>query len=248
MAAKMKPAVTVFQTQKQYLRDAIFDAASQAESPEEFRTLLMAKYGIEVKERRGRFSYLHQDRSRYITGRALGSDYDKDYLERVIKDKAKEKEQPAKGNEELADIHNQAKATQAAPAQPSAARDTAKEYDPSYDYHADPVAILYVRSHLRLVVDLQTNIKAQQSAAYARKVKLSNLKEMARTVVYIQEHGYDTVGDLQMHRQKIAEKGLRSRNTGTDGCKDQSNQRTDSFHRTILRYPADPERFPKGSV
>jgi hypothetical protein len=36
-----------------------------------------------------------------------------------------------------------------------------------YDYHADPIAILYVRSHLRLVVDLQTNIKAQQSAAYA---------------------------------------------------------------------------------
>ena len=29
---------------------------------------------------------------------------------------------------------------------------------------------------------------------------------MARTVVYIQENGYDTVGDLQMHRQKIAGK------------------------------------------
>ena len=86
-------------------------------------------------------------------------------------------------------------------AQPSAARNAAKEYDPSYDYHVDPVAILFVRSHLRLVVDLQTNIKAQQRAAYARKVKLSNLKEMARTVVYIQEHGYDTVDDLQKHRQ-----------------------------------------------
>ena len=147
--------------------------------------LLKAKYGIEVKKRRGRFSYLHPDRSRYITGRALGSDYEKDYLERVIKDKTKEKEQPGKINKELTDILNQAKSTQAAFAQPSAARDTAKEYDPSYDYHADLLAILYVRSHIRLVVDLQTNIKAQQSAAYARKVKLSNLKEMARTVVYI---------------------------------------------------------------
>ena len=91
-------------------------------------------------------------------------------------------------------------------AQPSAARNAAKEYDPSYDYHADPVAILFVRSHLRLVVDLQTNIKAQQRAAYARKVKLSNLKEMARTVVYIQEHVYDTVDDLQKHRQQISGK------------------------------------------
>ena len=208
VAAKMKPRTTVFQTQKQYLRDAISDAVSQAESPEEFRTLLMAKYGIEVKEQRGRFSYLHPERSRYITGRALGSDYEKDYLEQVIKDKAKEKEQPGKRNEEFTDIHNQAKAAPAAPVQPSAASDPAKEYDPSYDYHADPVAILYVRSHLRLVVDLQTNIKAQQSAAYARKVKLSNLKEMARTVVYIQEHRYNTVGDLQKSRQQISEKRL----------------------------------------
>ena len=109
VAAKMKPRTTVFQTQKQYLRDAISDAASQAESPEEFLDLLKAKYGIEVKERRGRFSYLHPDRNRYITGRALGSDYEKDYLERVLKDKAKKKEQPSKRNEELADIHNQAR-------------------------------------------------------------------------------------------------------------------------------------------
>ena len=29
---------------------------------------------------------------------------------------------------------------------------------------------------------------------------------MARTVVYIQEHGYDTVGDLQLHRQQISGK------------------------------------------
>ena len=81
-----------------------------------------------------------------------------------------------------------------------------KDYDPAYDYHADPVAILYVRSHLRLVVDLQTNIKAQQSAAYARKVKISNLKEMARTVVYVQEHGYDTREDLLHYQTEISGK------------------------------------------
>ena len=62
----------------------------------------------------------------------------------------------------------------------------------------DPIAILCVRSHLRLVVDLQTNIKAQQSAAYARKMKLSNLKEMARTVVYIQEHGTGSVSGISL--------------------------------------------------
>ena len=48
--------------------------------------------------------------------------------------------------------------------------------------------------------------KHSKVLAYARKVKLSNLKEMARTVVYIQEHGYDSVGDLQKHRQQISGK------------------------------------------
>ena len=124
-----------------------------------------------MKESRGRFSYLHPERSKYITSRALGSDYEKEHIEEMMK---------------------------------SAIRQ--KDYDPLYDYHADPDAILYVRSNLRLVVDLQTNIKAQQDAAYARKVKLSNLKEMARTVVYVQEHGYDTREDLLQYQQGVSEK------------------------------------------
>ena len=45
-----------------------------------------------------------------------------------------------------------------------------------------------------------------QSAAYARKVKLSNLKEMARTVVYVQEHGYDTREDLLHFQKAVSEK------------------------------------------
>ncbi len=50
------------------------------------------------------------------------------------------------------------------------------------DYHADPIAILFIRSDLRLVVDLQNCIKAQQSRAYAQKSKISNLQQMAKTV------------------------------------------------------------------
>ena len=175
IAAKMKPRTTVFQTQKQYLRDAITDISARAKNPEEFRKLLKEKYGIEVRDKRGRYSYLHPERSKYITGRALGSDFEKEHIEQIIRENAKGED------------HKQA-------------------YDPSYDYHADPVAILYVRSHLRLVVDLQNNIKAQRSAAYARKVKISNLKEMARTVVYIQEHGYDSTEDLQKHHSQISGK------------------------------------------
>lgn len=54
------------------------------------------------------------------------------------------------------------------------------------------MAILFIKSDLRLVVDLQTCVKAQQNRAYAQKVKLSNLQEMAKTIAYIQEHEYDT--------------------------------------------------------
>ena len=56
--------------------------------------------------------------------------------------------------------------------------------------------IFFIHSELRLVVDLQTCAKAQQSRAYARKVALSNLQEMARTIAYIQEQGIGTADKL----------------------------------------------------
>ena len=56
--------------------------------------------------------------------------------------------------------------------------------------------IFFIHSELRLVVDLQSCVKAQQSRAYARKVALSNLQEMARTIAYIQENGMGTLDKL----------------------------------------------------
>ena len=56
--------------------------------------------------------------------------------------------------------------------------------------------IFFIHSELHLVVDLQTCVKAQQSRAYARKVALSNLQEMARTIAYIQENGLGTLDKL----------------------------------------------------
>lgn len=187
----LKPARTVFQTQKQFIRDAVEDVSRFACSEEEFILTLKEKYGITCKDHRGRFSYLHPDRSKYITGKSLGSNYEKEHLLKKFE------------NNRTRDIQGQEPSTES--------KSTA---DTSADYHADPVAILYVRSHLRLVTDLQTCIKAQQSQAYARKVKLSNLKEMAKTVVYIQEHGYDTqdaltaTRDEARNRYAAAEKAL----------------------------------------
>ena len=47
-----------------------------------------------------------------------------------------------------------------------------------------PVPFIFIKSDLRLVIDLQTCIKAQQSEAYAQKSN-SNLKQMAQTVAYL---------------------------------------------------------------
>lgn len=63
--------------------------------------------------------------------------------------------------------------------------------------HKDPFLIFRIQSHLRLVVDRQTNVKAMQSQAYAHRIKITNLQQMANTIIYIQEHGYNSQQDLK---------------------------------------------------
>ena len=144
----LKPTSTVFLTQKEYLRNAINECAATSNSFDEFQSKLLEQFQISVIDHRGRYSYLHPDRQKRITERALGTRYGKAHLEQTFLCK-------------------------------------------------DPLTILYVRSHLRLVVNLQTNVKAMQSPAYAHRVKLSNLQQMANTIIYVQEHGFDTQSDLK---------------------------------------------------
>lgn len=95
----MKPQVSVFQTQKQYLLDAIDAVSVRAKDYEGFRNLLFDEYQITVTERRGRYSYLYPERNKNITGRVLGSHYEKDYL---IRQFGTEIEKPS--NDKSADI------------------------------------------------------------------------------------------------------------------------------------------------
>ena len=206
IADGMTPRMTTYQTQKQFLRDAISEVSAYACSLEEFKNALAEKYDISMKESRGRFSYLHPERQKYITCRKLGSHFEKDYLLGLLAENARsaksaEAEIPQESS--AADMNNTAPAS----------TNRLSEYDPNYDYQADPITILFIRSNLRLVVDLQTNIKAQQNAAYARKVIISNLKEMARTVCYIQEHGYDTRDDLAVRLNDVSAKLSEARKT-----------------------------------
>lgn len=63
-------------------------------------------------------------------------------------------------------------------------------------YKEDPMLIFTTRTRLRLVVDLQENVKAQESMAYALKVKISNLQKMAETLVWVQENNINDLAEL----------------------------------------------------
>ena len=165
----LKPVSTTFQTQKDFLRKAIDECAGSARNFKEFQSLLLENYNISVILQRGRYRYLHPDRDLRITEKALGTDYGMEHLEKRF----------LQNDNGIQPEHR-----------------TTTHHSVHGDYHKDPTAIFYYRTHLRLVVDLQTNVKAMQSEAYARKVKITNLQQMANTLIYIQEHGYDTRENL----------------------------------------------------
>ena len=171
-AGGITPRKTKFETQKDFLRNAIDEAAASARSLEEFQKRLLDNYHISLKISRGRFSYLHPERVKYITGRNLGTRYEKEYLLSVW-------EKNSKCHQNL-----------------SPEPDTSDKQS-TFANQNDLPAFVFIKSELRLVIDLQNCAKAQANSSYARKVRLSNLQQMAKTVAYIQEHGYDTEDDLK---------------------------------------------------
>ena len=166
----LTPTATVFQTQKDFLRKAIKECSRIARSFEEFQNLLLEDYNISVILQRGRYRYLHPDRNQRITEKALGTDYGREYLEELFEKNAE---------------------------MPQASTEKNKEHLAESDYYKDSRAVFYCHTQSRLVKNLQTNVKAMQSEAYARKVKIGNLQQMANTLIYIQEHGYDTRQELE---------------------------------------------------
>ena len=194
------PKETRYQTEKQFLRDAIDDAASTAKSPEEFAQILDKKYHIIFKISRNRYSYLHPGRKKYITGRNLGTRYEEDFLLQAFKENAKSLSDRKMGIEE--------------PQVPNITKDLQTTLSP--DTSDIPVPFIFIKSDLRLVIDLQTCIKAQQNEAYAQKVKLSNLKQMAQTVAYIQEHGYDSLEDFHAALDQASDQSSAARKSLKD--------------------------------
>ena len=182
------PKETKYQTEKQFLRDAIDNAAGIAKSPEEFSKILEGKYRIIFKISRGRYSYLHPDRKKYVTGRNLGTRYEEDFLMKTFMENTKSLSKKEENVQE------------------QAVSDTATNLQQALSSDSSQISVpfIFIKSDLRLVIDLQTCIKAQQSEAYAQKVKLSNLKQMAQTVAYIHEHGYNSLEDFHTALDQVS--------------------------------------------
>ena len=190
----LTPRQTTFQTEKQFLRDAIDDISTYAVSQEEFSRLLSEKYNITFKISRGRYSYLHPNRKKSITGRSLGTLYEEKHLLQQFQENSRQQ-------------------TPESTEQSILQKDYSQEIPASANNQESLTAFFFIKSDLRLVTDLQHCIKARQSQAYAQKVKLSNLKMMAQTVAYVQEHGFQSKDDLDAALSNAASQSTAARNS-----------------------------------
>ncbi len=59
---------------------------------------------------------------------------------------------------------------------------------------------------ISLLIDIQNNIKAQQSAGFAHWAKLNNLKQAAKTMNYLTEHGINSYEELERKLAAATEK------------------------------------------
>ena len=81
------PRQTKFETDKAKLRRTIREALAAASGFDEFAALLL-RHGVTVKESRGRLSYLTPDRTKPITARKLGDDFDRAAVLSVLEQNA----------------------------------------------------------------------------------------------------------------------------------------------------------------
>ena len=76
---------------------------------------------------------------------------------------------------------------------------------------------------ISLLIDIQNNIKAQQSAGFPHWAKLNNLKQAARTMNFLTEHGITSYGELESRLAGLMER----RDTAHASIKDTERRMAD---------------------
>ena len=206
IAGGITPRQTKFETNKEKLRQTIRAALSAATSFEDFSSLLLWE-GVTVKESRGRLSYLTPDRTKPITARKLGDDFDRAAVLAVLEQNA------ARAAEKAAAIpeyprHGKTgiqptKAPQTAPklvgassisfASPQAGKLTHSAVSP---LPTKPDGFAGTPSVQRLV-DIEQKMAEGKGRGYERWATMHNLKQMAATLNVYQEHGFTSPEQLE---------------------------------------------------
>ena len=154
---------TKFETDKAKLRRTIRQALSQAASFDEFSSLLLRE-GVTVKESRGRLSYLTPDRTKPITARKLGDDFDKAAVLALLTQNA----------------HRAAEQTKAIPEYPAAVKKPSQGEKTTKTTPAD--------NTLQRMVDREAKRAEGKGVGYDRWASLHNLKQMAATHNFLMEN------------------------------------------------------------
>ena len=154
---------TKFETDKAKLRRTIRQALSQAGSFDEFASLLLRE-GVTVKESRGRLSYLTPDRTKPITARKLGDDFDKAAVLALLTQNA----------------HRAAEQTTAIPEYPNTQKERLREEKTAKTAPAD--------NTLQRMVDREAKRAEGKGVGYDRWASLHNLKQMAATHNFLMEN------------------------------------------------------------
>ena len=162
---------TKFETDKAKLRRTIRQALSQAGSFDEFSSLLLQE-GVTVKESRGRLSYLTPDRTKPITARKLGDDFDKAAVLALLTQNA----------------HRAAEQTKAIPEYPHTQKERLREEKAAKTTPAD--------NTLQRMVDREAKRAEGKGVGYDRWAAKHNLKQMAATVTAYQQYGFSSPEEL----------------------------------------------------
>ena len=172
LAAEGQPVKqTKFETDKAKLRQTIRNAMSEATTFDEFSALLL-RQGVIVKESRGRLSYLTPDRTKPITARKLGDDFDKAAVLALLTQNA----------------HRAAEQTKAIPEYPAAVKKPLQGEKTTKTTPAD--------NTLQRMVDREAKRAEGKGVGYDRWASKHNLKQMAATVTAYQQYGFSSPEEL----------------------------------------------------
>ena len=171
IADSITPRQTKFETNKEKLRQTIRKALATAASFDEFSSLLLQE-GVTVKESRGRLSYLTPDRTKPITARKLGDDFDKAAVLVLLTQNA----------------HRAAEQSKAIPEYPAAVKKLSQGEKTTKTTPAD--------NTLQRMVDREAKRAEGKGVGYDRWAAKHNLKQMAATVTAYQQYGFSSPEEL----------------------------------------------------